>query len=246
MERNRDFNILMVCIALFSLINIALVVTGHLKIGAGGFGIIVAVGFTIAIYSFLYKDNPVFKIAENLFVGVTLGYTIITVWYNVLKPEVYDGLVVPFFTAEAPKYSLFIPAILGCLMLTRFSRRYSWLSRWAFAFVVGLGAGSAIPRIISSLIIQQVKPTLRPVFVGEETIWSSISTLLILLGVISVLIYFFFSTEHKGAIGKFSRIGIVFLMISFGASFGYTVMARMSLLIGRLQFLLRDWLGVLH
>lgn len=246
MERNRDFNILMVCIALFSFINIVLVVTGHLKIGAGGFGIIVAVGFTLAIYSFLYKDNPVFKIAENLFVGVTLGYTIITVWYNVLKPEVYDGLVVPFFTAEAPKYSLFIPAILGCLMLTRFSRRYSWLSRWAFAFVVGLGAGSAIPRIISSLIIQQVKPTLRPVFVGEETIWSSISTLLILLGVISVLIYFFFSTEHKGAVGKFSRIGIVFLMISFGASFGYTVMARMSLLIGRLQFLLRDWLGVLH
>lgn len=246
MERNRNFNILMVCIALFFLINIVLVATGHLKIGAGGFGTIVAACLTLAIYSFLYKDNPVFKIAENLFVGVTLGYTIITVWYNVLKPEVYDKLIVPFFTAEAPNYSLFIPAILGCLMLTRFSRRYSWLSRWTFAFVVGLGAGSAIPRIISSLIIQQVKPTLRPVFVGEETIWSSISTLLILLGVISVLIYFFFSTEHKGAVGKFSRIGIVFLMISFGASFGYTVMARMSLLIGRLQFLLRDWLGVLH
>lgn len=246
MERNRNFTTLIVCLGLFFLISIVLVAVGHLKIGEGGLGIIVGAGLTLAIYSFLYKDNPVFKIVENLFVGVALGYTIITVWYNVLKPDVYDSLIVPFFTAEAPKYSLLIPAILGCLMLTRFSRRYSWLSRWAFAFVVGLGAGSAIPRIISALIVQQVKPTLRPVFVGEETIWSSISTLLILLGVISVLIYFFFSTEHKGAVGKFSRIGIVFLMISFGASFGYTVMARMSLLIGRLQFLLKDWLGILQ
>ena len=31
-------------------------------------------------------------------------------------------------------------------------------------------------------------------------------------------------------------------MISFGASFGYTVMARVSLLLGRFQFLLGDWL----
>jgi hypothetical protein len=246
MERSRDFNVLLVCIALFFIINIVLVATGHLVIGGGGFGIIVAAGLTLAMYSFLYKDNPVFKIGENLFVGVALGYTIIMIWFNVLKPEVYDPLIVPLFTSQTPDYYLIIPTILGCLMLTRFSRKYAWLSRWAFAFVVGLGAGSIIPRIISAFIIQQVKPTLRPVFVGEETLWSSISTLLIILGVISVLIYFYFSTEHKGAVGTFSRIGIVFLMISFGASFGYTVMARMSLLIGRLHFLLRDWLGVLH
>ena len=35
-------------------------------------------------------------------------------------------------------------------------------------------------------------------------------------------------------------------MIAFGASFGYTVMARVSLLIGRIQFLLHDWLGVIQ
>jgi hypothetical protein len=40
-------------------------------------------------------------------------------------------------------------------------------------------------------------------------------------------------------------VGVWFLMIAFGASFGYTVMARVSLLIARVQFLLRDWLHVL-
>ena len=49
----------------------------------------------------------------------------------------------------------------------------------------------------------------------------------------SVLVYFFFSIEHTGNVRRVARVGIYFLMISFGAAFGYTVMARMSLLIGR-------------
>ena len=67
-----------------------------------------------------------------------------------------------------------------------------------------------------------------------------------LIGVVSDLIYFFFSTAHRGAVGKISTVGITFLMVGFGASFGYTVMARVTLLIGRFQFLLEDWLGVVR
>ena len=55
---------------------------------------------------------------------------------------------------------------------------------------------------------------------------------------VSVLFYFFFSVEHTGPGKLVSRAGIMFLMISFGAGFGYTVMARMSLLIGRLTDLI--------
>jgi len=67
-----------------------------------------------------------------------------------------------------------------------------------------------------------------------------------LISIYSFLIYFFFSVEHKGPVGVISRIGIWFLMVSFGASFGYTVMGRMSLLIGRVMFLMRDWLGIIQ
>lgn len=69
-----------------------------------------------------------------------------------------------------------------------------------------------------------------------------INSLLIALGVFTSLFYFFFSVEQKGVLGGVSRVGIWFLMVAFGASFGYTVMARISLLIGRLQFLFGDWL----
>jgi len=74
---------------------------------------------------------------------------------------------------------------------------------------------------------------------------SGINQIMVLLGVVCVLVYFFFSVEHKGLVGSGSRIGIYFLMVSFGASFGYTIMARMSLLIERIEFLLHDWLGII-
>jgi hypothetical protein len=62
------------------------------------------------------------------------------------------------------------------------------------------------------------------------------------VGVFTGLVYFFFSRAHKGAFGFASRVGVYFLMISFGAAFGYTVMARISLLIGRMSFLIFDWI----
>lgn len=248
MGNNRGF-LLIGCIILFIIANLFLVLSGKIAVSFNGFGIILASGLTLAMYSFLYKDTPVFKIAENLYVGVSLGYTIVITWYNFLKPDLFDPLIFPLFSSgdnTGPRYSLIMPFILGILILTRFSKKLSWLSRWTFAYVVGLGAGIGIPRIISSFILEQIEPSIRPVFVSGGSIVSTVNILLILLGVISVLIYFFFSLEHKGAVGRLSQIGIWFLMVSFGASFGYTVMGRMSLLIGRIQFLLKDWLGIIQ
>jgi hypothetical protein len=67
---------------------------------------------------------------------------------------------------------------------------------------------------------------------------SSVNVIIVLIGVSSVLFYFFFSVEHSGPGKAVARTGVLFLMIAFGAAFGYTVMARMSLLIGRLTDLI--------
>jgi len=244
MDKKTDVSILTMILVAFCIVNIFFLVTGKLGFDAKGLGIITAVALTLAMYSFLYKDNPVFKIAENLFVGVAMGYWIIITWFNILKPDVYEQLIVPLFkdTGNAPQYTVIIPTILGVFMLLRFSNKLSWLSRWSFAFVVGLGAGITIPNFIHAFILKQL--TFDSLIAASLP--DSINNFLILLGVVSVLIYFFFSLEHKGVIGGVSKIGVWFLMIAFGASFGFTVMARMSLLIGRIQFLIRDWLGIIQ
>ena len=73
---------------------------------------------------------------------------------------------------------------------------------------------------------------------------SSLNNILFALGIITSLLFFFYSREHKGVLGVSSRLGMWFLMVSFGAGYGYTVMSRISLLIGRFQFLVDDWLGL--
>jgi len=103
--------------------------------------------------------------------------------------------------------------------------------------VVVLGAGGylypALRRRVLGGIFQQIEKIITPLGKSGVTWWEIFSGVTIVIGVASVLIYFFFSVEHKGIVNRISRLGIYFVMIAFGASFGYTVMARMSLLIGR-------------
>jgi hypothetical protein len=130
-------------------------------------------------------------------------------------------------------------------MLARFIPQISWLSRWSVAFLVGTTAGITIYSSVQGQVIAQMQATMLPFYVkGDPS--SSINNIILVIGVIGSLLYFYFSKQHKGLIfGTGSRIGIWFLMISFGATFGYTVMARISLLIGRFQYLLGDWLGLI-
>ena len=104
---------------------------------------------------------------------------------------------------------------------------------------MGYSAGVDIPRIMQVDVFYQIRGTVAP-FASTDSIWTVINSSLIMLGLICTLVYFFFSREHKGITGGLSEIGIIFLMIGFGASFGYTVMARISLLIGRVDFLLQN------
>ena len=203
----------------------------------------VATGLTLLIFSFLYKDNPLFKLAEHLYVGVSVGYTIVKTYDTVIVHLIVKPIV------ENGELTLFIPVAIGMLMLTRYVPKAAWMSRYAFAFIVGMGSGLAIPRTISSFILKQIEDTVRPLLsmTGPDGLAfsmnllnpsSNLNALVILLGVSSVLFYFFFSIEHSGAGRAVARTGVIFLMISFGAGFGYTVMARMSLLIGRLTDLI--------
>ncbi len=318
--------------------------------------------FTLALFSFLYKDNPIYKIAEHIFAGLSAGYYVGLIWDTVIVQQLWQPMI-------GGKWLLIIPGILGFLMFARFTKNYSWMSRTSLAFVMAVTAGIFLISQLHGIVLAQVKDTMVPrlasvelalaefeenqnifeivdsaaadvgpvtsgrVEVGRSQVvrggdqglpiavtfvdstspkprelamslrvrepsdrqWSVLIsnvadtlpgvefvqidqttyqgtyvfrpdstyatgpydislevvrkdirwflTAVILLGVISTLIYFYFSKEHTGALGVTARVGIWFIMISFGAHFGYTVMGRVSLLIGRVQFLMEDWMG---
>lgn len=199
---------------------------------------------TFAIFSFLWKDNPFYKFAEHLVVGVSAGYWVMILYRTSLVPKLIDPLRRVFTGTNAhPRDVLVIvPMILGLLLFTRFVPKFSWVSRITMAFILGMGAGVAVPLVLQTNVIQQIHPMMA-MFLPGQTVGTEawITNFLVLGGVLCGLAYFFFSARHEGVIGGMSKIGIWTLMIGFGASFGYTVMSRVSLLYGRVDFLLNDW-----
>lgn len=255
---------------------------------------------TFCILSFLYKDNPIYKFAEHLFIGVSIGYIVTKQFYDTLRPKLIDNLI------EGHWWYLGGLA-LSIMLLLKFSRRYQWLGRFPIAFVVALYAGLQINGVAQADLAKQIEFSMGSVMVEQVDIntapeerlrslpgFSSImargvierrktkpfesfdelqeldglsemqradiieargaisgldaqasigdpgnyvfgtfSKILLLLGLVAGLIYFYFSVEQKGAVGKISRVGVWVLMIGFGASFGYTVQGRIALAIGR-------------
>ena len=201
---------------------------------------------TLIVYSFLYKDNSFYKFAEHLMVGTAMGYTIAVLWNNQFLPNVIHPLITNF----SNNYDLIFAVFIGSLYLFRFVPRTSWLIRYPICLTLGFYSGLLIPLIIHAYMYKQIEFTILNLFgfppdaTTIEAIYVVFVNVLVVVGVLSCLVHFYFSIRHVGAVGVVSRIGIVFLMVGFGASFGNTVMARVSLLIGRIGFLLDNWLGL--
>lgn len=199
-------------------------------------GILIAGVLTLAIYTFLYKDNPIYRLAEHLLIGLSIGYALVIYWQTTLM----DILFRPLFAGG--QLLLIIPLVLGLLMFSRFRNRLSWLSRIPIAFMIGAGAGVAIPAMLYARTLKQVSASVMPLADGGGF---HIEALIVALGLLSTLAYFYFSREHEGIMGRVARLGTYFLMIFFGATFAYTVMSRMSTFIGRVDFLLTDFLHLI-
>ena len=227
---------------------------------------------TLSIFSFLYKDNPFYKFAEHLFVGVSAAYWMaIGIWTTLvpnLMCRLWPGLINTLAgndclcppSAQVSGYDRWIyviPLVLGCLLLMRLSPKGGWIARWSLAFIVGITAGLNLVRFLQSDFIAQINATMVTLLPGWQGVGhffdnfdlsadgqfvTMFSAWVVFFGTFCGLVYFFFSKEHKGWFGRASRVGIWVLMVTFGAGFGYTVMARISLLVGRFRFLFGDWI----
>lgn len=254
---------LVVGAVLIAVIIISGLLTGSFS-SAQGIGILTAAWLTICIFSFLYKDNPMYRLAEHVMVGLAMGYMTIYYALQILELRWYNRLFLGelnpgealFGSAAAFRYAMVIPAFFGILMWCRVVPKIAWLSRWSMAVVIGLGSGIAIPWTIQGNITTQLlvatklpmnyvialrEGPLPELNIADLPYWQ-VGVPILIIGTVCGLIYFFFSVPHRGLIGKSASLGIWILMIGFGASFGLTVMARLSLFIGRILFLFKNWM----
>ena len=216
---------------------------------------------TLGILSFLYRDNPLYKVCESILIGVSAAYWMVNAFWTTLVPQLFaklaPGLVrstmlpsLPESTTPGLDFALAcVPLVLGGMLLCRLLPKIGWISSWPIAMVIGVTAGLKLVSSVESDFMAQIGATIQPLAAfGEDggfRFWQTVGAWVGVVGVLSVLTYFFFSLEHKGAVGKTARLGIWFLMITFGGAFGLTVMGRITLLSQRFEFLFKDWLGIL-
>lgn len=201
----------------------------------------VAALITLMLFSILYKENPLYRIAEHLYVGTSAAHGIVTTWNNTVKPAL---------TAMPVKGTWWeiIPMVVGLLIYFNMYRPYAWIARIPMGFWIGYNAALVLSARQVIPFFNQMTSAIKPLVAmtkGAFNLTQTINNILFVTIVLGVLIYFFFTVEHKGIFKYAANWGRLAIMIGFGASFGNTVMARISLLIGRLTFLFGDWLGLL-
>ena len=173
-----------------------------------------------------------------------IGYGIAVFWFDFLLPQWWEPLTGQGGHKD-PNLFWLLPFFAGFLYYFIYSRKRAWLAKIVIGWSLGVGMGMGFQGIITELM-PQIWSSFRTFNVvpldNSYSIFMMITNIIFVGTLLCVMVYFFFSFEHKHpVIRKSATAGRWLLMVSFGAFFGSTVMARMSLLIERLQFLIEDW-----
>jgi hypothetical protein len=198
---------------------------------------------TIGIYSFLYKENPVQKVGEYMVVGLGLAHSIVAGYQNIRTmawiPMTQKGM-----------WYMAIPMVLGVLLWSRWFKQWAYLSRASIGLMVGVGAAVGLRGSIDADLFGQ----LRSAIALPLTNASNWVVLIGMFGTVVQFMYIVTAPNPKTGRRAFLSEGLYFvatyigqatIMIALGAAYAYTIMGRVSIVIGRVQFLFRDWIYLL-
>jgi hypothetical protein len=199
---------------------------------AGGDPLATWVGglLTLAVLSYLYAENPVWRALEHLYIGLAAGYAVGYAWYSFLRPTLVNDV-----WRGGAWYDL-LPFGLGLLVYCRYVPRLRSLARYPLAVWVGYGAGYVVT-YVPRILLRQVTGSFLPL--------NDLDNALVIASLLGAMVYFFFTVprEHP-LLRRTAAFGRWAILVALGASFGGAVLFRYTVLFGRIDFLVRSWLGL--
>lgn len=194
----------------------------------------------IGMYSYVFLGGSIiYDYLQDLAVACAVGYQTIMAYQTLVKLGFTQGL-------NVGQWHYIIPLVAGILVFTVVSREWTWLSRWPTAILLGVGLGLAMASFAFADILMQITPSwtigLLPVARWEFIV--------IIGGMVLTFWFFIYTIPHKGPgitptiLDRLADIGKAFVMIYITSKWASTVMYRMTLVIGNLQRILWDWLGL--
>lgn len=191
---------------------------------------ITAAGITLMLFSYLYKENKFFRIAEHAYIGAAAAYTTLisidTAWVYL-----YD------YVYRLGHWWWWFTVPIGLLYVFFFTRKYFYLYRYPTAIVLGISIGTIVARYIKTQFLEQIRSTITDSTGISILLPKPLDGVLVAIGVLTALFYFYFTMEFKGPLNTMAKFGRYTLVAGFGGSFGLTIMSRVSLFIGRIRFL---------
>lgn len=204
---------------------------------------------TILVFSYLVGDNPLFRFAVHLFIGVATGFAAAVIIHNVIL----DQLIFPLFYQRQAAYLLLTPPLLlGAWMLAKISPRMAFLGNPVMGYLVGAGAAAAIGGAILGTLFPQANASTNLLNVrlalqaGVNPGGYLLNGIIILIGSVGTLVYFHFGArqslgqpaQRHPLIDELGRIGQVFIAVTFGTLFAGVYVAAFTALIERVSFLI--------
>lgn len=205
---------------------------------------------TILILSYLIGDNPLFRTAVYIFVGVSAGYVAAIAWNQVILSQVLQPVFAGTAFSDGRQAVIVAGALVGGLLLfTKVFPRISGIGKYPMAYLVGVGAAVTVGGAVLGTLLPQINATFQGFDVdlaisrGINPAFMLINGALMLLGVIGTLAYFHFGARQK-ADGSVKRnflveiltlIGRIYIAITFGVLFAGVYMAALTALIERID-----------
>src|SRR5690242_17755632 len=197
------------------------------------------------VFSYLLGNNPLYRLAQHIFVGVSIGYATLLLLGNVLVPRVFQ-LTSTYNSLGG--WFLLVPMILGLVLLARLGRiapppggRSLILGLATLALNIALStvAALAIAGALTGTIIPQAAGTMLPLTAGDPFVL--LGNLVIILGVIASLFYFQFNVRPSGVRSGLGSLvagtGRWVIVVALGATLGALTVSFVSALVERVQFL---------
>ncbi len=199
-------------------------------------GTVVAVILTLMVYSYLIGDNPLYRLAQNIFVGVSVGYITLVVIYNVIMPFVGRTLQDRLWLDRVlPLLAL----LLGLLLWFKVARPRNVFSNAVLAIIVTTAAALGLGGTLVGTLLPQMQATMLPL---SGDLYTIVGNIVIIGGVIVSLGYFYFTAKPDGTrtatAGYVATAGRWFMMVAFGTLFGFAVTSFFALLADRIRFLI--------
>ena len=200
---------------------------------------------TLMVLSYLIGDNPAFRVAVYIFVGVSAGYAASVAWQQVLYPRV----ILPLATGKlGDRLLTIIPLVLGLLLLLKLSTRTARWGTPSMAFMVGTGAAVAVGGAVMGTIFPQTLTSMKVLDLsnaGQFQLERLSEGIVMLVGTVTTLVYFHYGAKptatnpQRGRIIRgLSWVGQIFIAITFGVLFAGVFVAAMTALIERLNYII--------